>query len=68
MSAKLTYLHFLLPVFYTIGIHQDKPNGQCVVSCTSERRNPQCALLVDQFAHLFVGSIKFTYVFTHADL
>lgn len=35
-------------------------NGQCVLFCTYDRWNPQCAWLVDHHPHLFVHDIEFT--------
>ncbi len=37
---------------------------QCVLTYSFEKRNPQRARIVDQFAHLFAGDIKFAHVST----
>ncbi len=42
-------------------------HGQCVLSCSFERHNHQCAPLVDQFAHLFAAEVKFARFYTHAN-
>ncbi len=39
-------------------------NRQCVLSCSFKRCIPQCAPLVDQFAHMFAGDIKFVPFYT----
>ena len=39
-------------------------NGQQVLSCTFERRKPQCVALVDQLAHFFAGDVKFAHIFS----